>query len=65
MVASEHPEVIKGRCWLIATDVLDSEKAAEDGSVDNDGADLDEEDESGSGEVGVRTGVTQSGIEEV
>ena len=64
MVTSEHPEVIEGRRRLIATDVLDSEEAAEDGSVDNDGAASDEEEESGSGEAGVRTGVTQSGIEE-
>ena len=39
MVASEHPEVIKGRQQLIATDVLDSEEAAGDGSIDNNGAD--------------------------
>ena len=47
MVASEHPEVIEGGHRLIATDVLDSEEADEDGSIDNDGAALDEEDESG------------------
>ena len=50
---------------MIATDILDSEEASEDGSIDNGGAASDEEYESGSGEVGVRTGVTQSGIEEV
>ena len=61
MVASENPEVIEGRRRLIATDVLDSEEAAEDGFIDNNGAASDEEDESGSGEVGMRTGVTQSG----
>ena len=60
MVASEHPEVIEGRRRLIATDVLDSEEAAEDGSIDNNGAASDEEDESGSGEAGMKTGVTQS-----
>ena len=47
MVASEHPEVIEGRPQLIVTDVLDSEEADEDGSIDNDGASSDEEDESG------------------
>ena len=65
MVASEHPEVIEGRRQLISTDVLESEEADEDGSIDNDGADLDEDDESGSGEAGVITGFTQSGTEEV
>ena len=61
MVASRHPEFIERRQRLIATDVLDSEEAAEDGSIDNDGTTSDEEDESGSGEAGVITGVTQSG----
>ena len=61
MVASEHPEVIDWRRWLIATDVIDSEEVYEDGSIDNDGADLDEEDDSGLGEVGLITGVTKSG----
>ena len=64
MVTSEHPEVIEGRRRLITADVFESEEAAEYGSIDNDGAASDEEEESGSGEVGVRTGVTQSGIEE-
>ena len=58
MVASENPEVIEGSWWLITTDVLDYEEASEDGLIDNYGAALDEEDESGSGEAGVRTGVT-------
>ena len=49
MVASEHPEVIGGRRRLIATDVLDSEEAAEDGSIDDGGAALDKEDESALG----------------
>ena len=40
MVASEHPELIEGRRRLIATDVLESEEAADDGSIDNDGAAL-------------------------
>ena len=65
MVVSEHHEVIEGRRRLVSMDVLDSEEAAEDGSIDSDGADLDKEDESGSGEADVRTGVTQSGTEEV
>ena len=43
MVVSEHPEVIEGRRRLISTDVLDSEEAYEDGSIDNDGAASDEE----------------------
>ena len=61
MVASEHPEVIEGRRRLIYTDVIDSEKAAEDGSIDNYGADFYEEDDSGLGDVGVIKDVTQSG----
>ena len=61
MVASEHPEVIDWRRWLIATYVIDSEEVDEDGSIDNDGADLDEKDDSGLGEVGLITGVTKSG----
>ena len=64
MVASEHPEVIEGRRRLIATDVLESEEEADDGSIDNDGAALDEEYDSGSGETGVRTCVTKSETEE-
>ena len=59
MVASEHHEVIDGRRWLIATDVLESEEADEDCSIYNDGAVLDEENESGFVEAGLRTGVTQ------
>ena len=46
MIASEHPEVIQGSRWLIATVVLDSEEEVEDVSVDNDRAALDEDDES-------------------
>ena len=65
MVASEHLEVIEGRWRLIATDVLESEEADEDFSIDNDGAASDEEDESGSVEAGARTDGTQSGTEEV
>ena len=60
MVASKHPEVIEGRRQLIAMDIIDSEESAEDGSIDNDGAALDEEDDSGLGEMGVITGITQS-----
>ena len=54
MVASEHLEVVEGRRRLIATDVPDSEEAAEYGSTDNNGDALDEEDDRGLGEVGVR-----------
>ena len=36
MVANEHPEVIEVKGRFIATDVLDSEDADEDGSIDND-----------------------------
>ena len=42
MVASEYTEVIEGRWCLIVTDVLDPEEEAENGSIDDDGADLDE-----------------------
>ena len=65
MVASENPDVVEGRRRLIATDVLEYEYESKDGSIDNYGADSDEEDKSGSGEAGVRTGATQSGTEEV
>ena len=65
MVASEHPEVIEGRRRLIATDVIDYGEEAEDCSIDNYDADFDEEDKSGLVDVGVRTGVTQSGRGEV
>ena len=60
MVVSEHPGVIEGRRWLIATGVIYYEEESQDGSIDNDGSDLDEEDESGLREAGARTGVTQS-----
>ena len=46
---------------LIATDVIDPEESYEYGYIDNDGSDLDEEGDSGSGEVGMRTGVPQLG----
>ena len=65
IVASKRTEVIEGRHQLIATDVIDYKEATEDGYIDNDGSDLDEEDGSGSGVAGVRTGVNQSGTEEV
>ena len=65
MVASENLDMIKGRRRLIFTNVLDSEEADKDVSIDNDGDSSDEEDDSGLGEAGVRTGVTQSGTEEV
>ena len=62
MVVSEHPELIEGRRRLIYIDVLDSDEASDDGSIYNGAAALDE---SGSGETGVITGVTQSGTEDV
>ena len=65
MVASEHPEVFEERRRLIATDAPDSEESGQDGSINNSGYASDEEGESGLRETGVRTCVTQSGIEEV
>ena len=38
MVVSEHPEVIEGGRRLIVMNLLDSEEAAEYGSIDNDGS---------------------------
>ena len=61
MVVSEHPKVFEGKRRLTVTDVLDSEEKSDYGSIDNGGADLDEEDDSGLEEAGVRTGVTKSG----
>ena len=58
MVASEHPDVIERRWWFIATDFIDSDEADYYGSVDNYCADSCEEDKSGLGEAGVKTGVT-------
>ena len=65
MVVSEHPKVIERRWRLIDPNVLDSEEAAEDGSIDNDGAALNEDYESGLGDAGVRTVVTLLGTEGV
>ena len=65
MVVSEYPEVIGGRQQLIAMDVLEPEEADEDSAVDDDGDALDEDDESGSGEAGVSTGVTEEVTKEV
>ena len=45
--------------------VLDSDDAAEDGSIDNYAAVSDEDAESGLLEAGVRTCVTESGTKEV
>ena len=42
MVANKHPEVIEGRQRLIAVDVLESEEAYEDASIDKDDANFDE-----------------------
>ena len=55
MVAKTNIELNDGRRRLIAVDVLDSEEEAEDASIDNDGAALDEEDGIGL----VRAGVTE------
>ena len=38
MVVSEHPEVIEGGRRLIVMNALDSEEAAEYGSIDNYGS---------------------------
>ena len=65
MVVSEHDEMIERGRRLIATDTLDSGEAAEYYSIDNDGDDLGEDDESGLGEAGVSTGVTEVGTKEV
>ena len=61
MVASEHTEVIEGRQRLILMNFLDYKEAYEYASIDNNGADLDEEGDSGLLEAGVRTGVTEAG----
>ena len=42
MVAKEHPEVIGGRRWLIAVDVLDSGEVDEYSAIYHDDANLDE-----------------------
>ena len=65
MVVSEHNEAIEGRVPFISTEIIDPEKAAEGSSIDNDGASLDEEDENGLQEAGVRTGVPELGTKEV
>ena len=65
MVAIEHTEVIEGSWRLIAMGVIDPEEAAEDGSIDDDGDSLDEEDESGLGEAGVIKGVDEVVTKEV
>ena len=65
MVASEHPDVIEGRLWLIVTNGLEFEDTAQDDSIDTADDASDEEDESGPGEAGVRRGVTKSITEEV
>ena len=65
MVASEHPEVIDWRQWLVDTDVLDPEEAAEDGSIDGYGTAQYEEYDSGQVEAGVSTGVTEVVIKQM
>ena len=58
MVVSEHTEVVEMRRGLIATDNIDSEEVAGDGSIDNNGDALDEDDGVGLGEAGVIACVT-------
>ena len=65
IVVSEHPELIEGRRRFIAMNVPDPEESAEYGSIDYDGADSDEEYESGSREAGGSTGVAEVGTKEV
>ena len=43
MDASENPDLIEGRLWFIVIDILEYEEAVEDGSIDDDGATLDED----------------------
>ena len=50
---------------MIATDVLEPDYEAEDGSIDDNGADWYGEDDSGLGEVGVSTGVSEVGTKKV
>ena len=50
---------------MIATDVLEPDYEAEDGSIDDNGADWYGEDDSGLGEVGVSIGVTESGAKDM
>ena len=49
---------------MIATDIIYPEESAEDGYIDDDGAALDEEGGSGSGEAGMSTSVTEVGTKE-
>ena len=49
MVASEKPEVIEGKRRLISVEVVQPGEAAEDGSIDDDGAGSYEDNESGLG----------------
>ena len=53
MVAKKHPEVIEGRQRLINVDVIDSDEAYEDASIDHYDAYLYEQDESGLVGAGV------------
>ena len=50
---------------MIVTDVIEPEEAYEYGVVDDDGANLHEYGESGSEEVGARTGVYAAETEEL
>ena len=44
MVAKEHPQVTEGSQRLISVDVLDSEEASQDASIDRGGTALGEQD---------------------
>ena len=65
MVAIENPAGIEGRRQFIYMNVLEPEEADEDGSIDDGGASSVEDDDSGLGEAGVITSVTEVGTKEV
>ena len=65
MVESKHNDAIDGRRRLIDVNVLDPEEAAEYSSIDVGCSAFYEEDDSGSGEEGVSTGVTEVQTKEV
>ena len=65
MIANEHSEVIEVGQLLIATEVLDPEQADQDISIIHYGDLLDEDDDSGLGQAGVRTYVAELVTKEV
>ena len=65
MVTRKHTKVIEGRRLFNSTGVHEPDETAKDGVIDNYGCDQDEQDESGSGDVGVTTGVSESETNEV